>query len=102
MSFDAGSESSVYCDGCNKTVYDGDYTYCKGCAEKGNIEGGRIAWIEERRNAIDIVREFADGEEMRKPAAFREHMDELLEWLERPLAQMSHMAAAARANRGAA
>lgn len=35
MSFDAGSEPSVYCDGCDKSVHDGSRVYCRDCATNG-------------------------------------------------------------------
>lgn len=90
MSFYAGSESSVYCDGCDKNVHDGDYTYCKACCEKDATES-RDVWMDNRYETIRTVREYVDGEGLRHSTDWQRAMDGLVAWLERPLASMSHV-----------
>lgn len=66
MSFDAGTEASVDCDGCGKYVHDGARVYCQPCAQKGIVENdgdhGRRATMALVSNDGRKLQEWIDAE----------------------------------------
>lgn len=97
MSFDAGSEAGAYCDTCSESIYDGEFTYCQSCAVKGAGDDVNV-WARDRQNMISVVTDYRDGEELRRSPEFVEAINDLIEWLDRPLSIMPHRGSAGYRN----